>query len=406
MQVEQQPRLRFDGDETTPGWTVAPFAPRRLILADAAGRCRALETGKSLASTDDPLQALGWIEQTLRDPRCPADASWSGFIGYELGKWLETLPARAIVDPAVPLLAMGLHFRGMKPSSIPLPPHLSGRLPLKPAVSRAYFEASVARALDYITAGDIFQVNLSQQLVAGLSCDPSAIYSQLLAHTPSAYGALIELGDFSIISNSPELFFRVEVNKRGERTIINRPIKGTRPKLPGMREQLVRSEKDIAELAMIVDLQRNDLGRVCEIGSVKVTVPRVIEETATVYHGVAEVRGTLRRDVGLVDILRGVFPCGSITGCPKIRAMQIIDELEPVARGPYCGAIGHIRRDGSMEFSVAIRTMYAVGGKIHIPVGAGIVADSTPAGEYEETMVKSRAMVEALNRGIGLRSAT
>ena len=147
---------------------------------------------------------------------------------------------------------------------------------------------------------------------------------------------------------------------------------------------------------MIVDLQRNDLGRICEIGSIKVTQPRVIEAHPTVYHGVATIEGILRPEVAFVDILRALFPCGSVTGCPKIRAMEIIDELEPTQRGPYCGAIGYLDADGSMEFSVAIRTMIVKAGEVHVPVGGGVVADSVPAEEYAETLVKAKAMLAAL----------
>lgn len=163
-----------------------------------------------------------------------------------------------------------------------------------------------------------------------------------------------------------------------------------------MREELLNSAKDKAELAMIVDLQRNDLGRICEVGSVRVTNHREIEEHPTVYHGVATIKGELRDNVGLAEILRAVFPCGSVTGCPKIRAMQIIEELEPVRRNAYCGAIGYIAADGSMQFNVAIRTMTMMNGMAYVNVGGGIVADSTPAGEYEETLVKARAMFDAL----------
>jgi para-aminobenzoate synthetase component I len=147
---------------------------------------------------------------------------------------------------------------------------------------------------------------------------------------------------------------------------------------------------------MIVDLERNDLGRVCEIGSVGVAEPRAIETHPTVYHGVATIEGQLREDVGFVDLLRATFPGGSITGAPKIRAMQIIEELEPLRRGPYCGAIGYLAADGSMQFNIAIRTMIVRHGLIHIPVGGGIVADSSPAAEYEETLVKARAMLSAV----------
>ena len=160
--------------------------------------------------------------------------------------------------------------------------------------------------------------------------------------------------------------------------------------------ELLHSVKDQAELNMIVDLERNDLGRVCEIGSVRVTQPRTIEAHPTVYHGVATVEGLLRADVDFVDLLRATFPGGSVTGAPKIRAMEIIEELEPVRRGPYCGAIGYLAADGSMEFNVAIRTMTFKDGLVHIPVGGGIVADSDPAAEYEETLVKAKAMFDAL----------
>src|SRR5258708_7143414 len=177
---------------------------------------------------------------------------------------------------------------------------------------------------------------------------------------------------------------------------MTRPNKGTRPLGPKLEAELLNSPKDRAELNMIVDLERNDLGRVCEIGSVKVTEPRVIEEHPTVYHGAATIEGTLRDNVGLVDLLRATFPGGSITGAPKIRAMQIIDELEPVRRGPYCGAIGYLSLDGHIQFNIAIRTMIVKDGLIHIPVGGGIVADSDPAAEYEETLVKARAMFNAL----------
>jgi anthranilate/para-aminobenzoate synthase component I len=182
----------------------------------------------------------------------------------------------------------------------------------------------------------------------------------------------------------------------GGRRVVTRPIKGTRPRGVGMREELLRSEKDQAELNMIVDLERNDLGRVCEVGSVRVTQTRAIEEHPTVYHGVATVEGRLREDVGLVELLRATFPGGSVTGAPKIRAMEIIEELEPVRRGPYCGAIGWIGAGGAMEFNVAIRTMVVKGGTVYMPVGGGIVADSVPEREYEETIVKARAMFDAV----------
>jgi anthranilate/para-aminobenzoate synthase component I len=163
-----------------------------------------------------------------------------------------------------------------------------------------------------------------------------------------------------------------------------------------MEKELRESAKDQAELNMIVDLERNDLGRVCQIGSVKVTNPREIETHPTVYHGVATIEGQLRREVGLVELLRATFPGGSVTGAPKIRAMEIIEELEPVRRGPYCGAIGYISADGQMQFNIAIRTIVATGGKAYVSVGGGIVADSNPKDDYEEPLVKARALFDVL----------
>jgi para-aminobenzoate synthetase component 1 len=181
-----------------------------------------------------------------------------------------------------------------------------------------------------------------------------------------------------------------------DRRITTRPIKGTRALLAGMDEQLRNSLKDQAELNMIVDLERNDLGRVCTIGSVKVIEPRAIEAHPSVYHGVATIEGMLREDVTFLDLLRAMFPGGSVTGAPKIRAMEIIDELEPARRGPYCGAIGYLAADGSMQFNIAIRTMIVKDGLVHIPVGGGIVADSDPAAEYEETLTKAKALFDTL----------
>jgi para-aminobenzoate synthetase component 1 len=237
----------------------------------------------------------------------------------------------------------------------------------------------------------VFQVNLSQRFTAGLKSHPAQIYQRLVRQSPAAYGAYLGYDDFAIISNSPELFLRVTPGRR----IVTRPIKGTRPLAAGMDLALRDSIKDQAELNMIVDLERNDLGRVCRVGSIEVAERRAIEAHPTVYHGVATIRGVLRDEVTFVDLLRATFPGGSVTGAPKIRAMEIIDELEPVRRGPYCGAIGYLDAAGNVQFNVAIRTMIAKAGRIHIPVGGGIVADSDPAEEYEETLVKAKAMMAA-----------
>jgi para-aminobenzoate synthetase component I len=253
--------------------------------------------------------------------------------------------------------------------------------------------------MEYIGAGDVFQVNLSQRFSTPLTQSPESIYQHLLDTAPAHYGAFLDFGDHALICNSPELFLRVTPDRgTGKRRVLTRPIKGTRPRSPGMDRELRDSIKDQAELNMIVDLERNDLGRVCEIGTVRVLDPRVIETHPTVYQGAATVEGVLRKDVGFVDLLRATFPGGSVTGAPKIRAMQIIDELEPVTRGPYCGGIGclAVASDGTIEFNIAIRTMIVKAERVYIPVGGGIVADSDPGQEYEETLVKARAMFEAL----------
>jgi para-aminobenzoate synthetase component 1 len=362
----------------------------------------------------DPLEALAWLGEQCTEPSDsfgpPFKCGWVGFIGYDTGRLFESLPSNSIADLDVPLFeffrhdsvdaddGMGRLFAvDVGGETLPAMTWSHVSSPHTDALLSCHFtEASycqaVSRVIDYIRAGDVFQVNLSQRFTVGLGQrQPAEIYRRLMERHPAWYGAFLQCGTYALLCNSPELFLRVR-----DRQIVTRPIKGTRPMQPGMAMVLEQSAKDQAELNMIVDLERNDLGRVCEIGSVRVTEPRVIEAHPTVYHGAASIEGTLRDNVGLVDLLRATFPGGSITGAPKIRAMQIIDELEPVQRGPYCGAIGYLSRDGNLEFNIAIRTMIVEQGRVHIPVGGGIVADSEPQAEYQETLVKARAMFAAL----------
>jgi para-aminobenzoate synthetase component 1 len=343
---------------------------------------------------DDPLGALEWMPRHLEEIASPT-ARWIGYLGYDLGRLFERLPERTVDDLQMPLFAFTLHH-------VPVTLPWSGRT-YEPRANRTLcsnftrdrYIGAVERAIDYIAAGDVFQVNLSQRFTAALTEHPSQIYERLRRQSPAMYGAYLDHLDYALLCNSPELFLQVQTVD-GRRRIRTRPIKGTRATAPGMDAQLRDSEKDQAELNMIIDLERNDLGRVCEIGTVQVSEPRMIEAHPTVYHGVATVEGVLRNDVGLVDLLRATFPGGSITGAPKIRAMEIIEELEPTRRGPYCGAIGYLAPGGRMEFNVAIRTMIVRDGLVHIPVGGGIVADSSPIAEYEETLVKAKAMFAAL----------
>jgi para-aminobenzoate synthetase component 1 len=264
--------------------------------------------------------------------------------------------------------------------------------------SRAGYEAAVRRAVEYIHAGDCFQVNISQRLLAPLREHPLELYGRLRDRNPAPFGGYFDLGTFQILSASPERFLRVYPGGEVE----TRPIKGTRRRgrTPEDDAALVRdlatSPKDRAENVMIVDLLRNDLGKVCEYGSVR--VPRVceVETFRFVHHLVSEVRGTLRAGVGPLDLLAAAFPGGSVTGAPKVRAMEIIAELEPTARGPYCGCLGWVGFDGAMDTNILIRTFTAGRGWVQFPVGGGVVADSDPAREYEETLHKAAGLLRSL----------
>jgi len=263
-------------------------------------------------------------------------------------------------------------------------------------MSRDAYVGAVQRALEYIAAGDIYQVNLAQRFSHAFEGSPFALFSALRRVSPSFYGAYLNCGDHVVISSSPELFLRQQ-----GRMIETRPIKGTRPRGRdqqedrAFKEELIASAKEAAELTMIVDLERNDLGRVCDYGTVEVIDHRYVEELPTLFHTVSTVRGRVREHTGAVDILRATLPGGSISGCPKIRAIEIIDELEPVRRHVYTGAIGFIAGN-DLRLSVAIRTMTVARGRLYYHVGSGIVADSDPAHEYEETLQKAAGMRRAI----------
>jgi para-aminobenzoate synthetase component 1 len=263
---------------------------------------------------------------------------------------------------------------------------------------RTGYLAAVRRAIDYIHAGDCFQVNLAQRLLVPETMDLLDLYGRLRERNPAPFAGLFKHeGMFGIASASPERFLQVE---NGE--VEARPIKGTRPRGKtatedeAQRRELLASAKDRAENVMIVDLLRNDLGRVCAYGSVEVPAVCAVESHPYVHHLVSEVRGRLRPGLGPVDLLRAAFPGGSVTGAPKIRAMEIIAELEPTARGPYCGCLGYIGFNGNMDTSILIRTFTVARGWVQFPVGGGIVADSEPPREYEETWHKAEGLLKAL----------
>jgi anthranilate synthase component I len=266
----------------------------------------------------------------------------------------------------------------------------------------ARFEAAVVRALEFIAAGDVYQANLSRRWQGQVRgpLAPEALYRRLRAANPSPFAALLRDGDFAVISSSPERLVSVQ----GDR-IATRPIAGTRPRgaSPERDAALIASllgnEKERAEHVMLIDLERNDLGKVCAGGSVQVDEFMAVESYAHVHHIVSNVSGRRLEHVSPIQILRAVFPGGTITGCPKVRCMQIIAELEAVGRGAYTGTLGYLNRDGSCDFNILIRTITAHGSTLSFRAGAGIVADSSPAHELAETRAKAEGLLRALRGG-------
>ncbi|MFH1846990.1 MAG: aminodeoxychorismate synthase component I [Candidatus Omnitrophota bacterium] len=263
--------------------------------------------------------------------------------------------------------------------------------------SRSGFINAIHKTLDYIHAGDIYQTCIAQRFKSKLSLPPADLYLKLNKINPAPFSAYLNPGPFSIISSSPELFLRAKDN-----TVETRPMKGTRPRGKNPKEdkilenELKKSRKEKAELSMIVDLERNDLGKLALPGSVKVAEHRRIEKYSTVFQAISIVKAEMEHNIDLVDIIKSAFPGGSITGCPKIRAMEIIDELEKIKRGIYTGSIGYISFHNTMDLNIAIRTIITKSNLASFHVGSGIVADSNPESEYNETLDKARALMESL----------
>jgi para-aminobenzoate synthetase component 1 len=374
----------------------------------------------------------------------PFQGGAAGLLGYDLCHWLERLPRAKVDEFSTPDLAVGFydwviawdHYadrcwlistgfpnrfeqariqvkkiqsylelsrtQPARPYSRPINPVMRHPLPDFPNVfsnfNRAGFLSTVDRAVEYTHAGDCFQVNIAQRLVTPLREEPLDLYGRLRKVNPASFAAYFDTGYFQILSASPERFLKLSHNRQIE----TRPIKGTRPRGRTEEEdraniaELLASAKDRAENVMIVDLLRNDLGRVCEYGSVTVPAVCQLESHPTVHHLVSQVRGQLRPGLSAIDVLKAAFPGGSVTGAPKVRAMEIIAELEPHARGPYCGCLGWIGFDGAMDTNILIRTFTAGKGWLKFPVGGGIVADSVPEREYEETLHKAAGLLRAL----------
>lgn len=407
-------------------------------------RCEMVESGRRTVSSGNPWERVNelWTRYAQEDSlECPFPLGGCfGVWGYDLKNFLEPrLSRRALCDLGLPdcdlgfydsvvvfdhplgevrIVATGLESDGSRSAGrarhraaewrrlleshpIAQPPLPCGPGASAPAEGRlvstfcreAYLQA-VLRAQRYIRSGDIYQVNLAQRLTAPAPKDPYGFFEQLGQLSPAPLSAWYDAGDYQIASASPELFLRLE-----GRRVVTRPIKGTRPRDPDpardlqWREELRSSPKEQAELLMITDLMRNDLGRVCQYGSVTVPDLMRLEPFAQVQHLVATVEGRLRPEVAHPQALASCFPGGSITGAPKIRAMEIIDELEPVSRGPYTGALGYLGFNHQSQLAMVIRSAILCQNHVHFPVGAGIVADSDPAAEYDETLVKARAFL-------------
>jgi para-aminobenzoate synthetase component 1 len=390
----------------------------------------------------DPLEAM---ESLLGQYAVPPTTDLPPFVGgavgyfsYDLGRQIEKLPATAKDDLGLPelwlafydhVLAIDHQTHQGRVIALPLPgreqlaieagqdlarmveremavPPVEAAAPrgnLESNFTRAAYREAVRQALDHIAAGHIYQVNLSQRFSAPMSSTAESLYRRLRASNPAPFAAFIDAGDgagdFQIVSASPERFLHYDPLTR---RIETRPIKGTRPRGQTaedderLKAELLANEKDAAELVMIVDLERNDLGRVSDYGSVCVPDLRRLEAYPTVWHTVATVEGRLRPNLTRADLLRAAFPGGSITGAPKIRAMHIIEELEGLRRHVYCGAIGYLSFNGRMDLNIAIRTVTVKDGLAYFHAGGGIVADSQPDAEYDETLHKARALAGAL----------
>ena len=398
------------------------------------------DLNKVLAATAVDAKSLPVTESSL-----PFRGGWIGNISYDLGRVIEPRAqyvARDEKESRWPLIELAWCANALIFDHVLQRWSAIGEIPaclneisegtlddgfalgtIESNIAADEYERMVACTIEYIAAGDIFQANIAQTFRAPFTGSSRALAIEAFDRAQPWYGAYLELGGElgaspplancrALLSLSPELFLH-STPPPHPRRIITRPIKGTRPAACDPRE-LRDSIKDQAELNMIVDLMRNDLGRVCEFGSVRVPQPRVIETHPTVHHGVAEITGRLRDGASFSDVLRATFPPGSVTGAQKIRAMQIIDELESCQpRGPYCGAIGFISDGGAMTLNVAIRTMLLEGerendrcgvlhsGEMSYSAGAGIVADSIPAREQQETLDKAAVVRELMN---GLRN--
>ncbi|MFN3994232.1 MAG: aminodeoxychorismate synthase component I [Tabrizicola flagellatus] len=373
--------------EHGPGGRPALFdAPREVIAAQAPG-----EVGRALARAESARAAGGWV---------------AGYVAYEAGYALEPKLRRLMPRRRPgPLLALGV-FDGPRPAEAALARAAAeGRATAMtepaPQIGRRAYGTAARKVFDYIAAGDCYQVNLTFPMAARLvSGTPLGLYGAFRRTGAVGHGAYVDLGVGPVVvSRSPELFFKV-----GQGRVVTRPMKGTRPRGKDAAEdaaiiaELQGAEKDRAENLMIVDLLRNDISRLSKVGTVKVPALYAIESYATVHQMTSTVEGVLERPTTLPGLMAALFPCGSVTGAPKIRAMEIIREVEPHPRGVYCGAVGWMSPSGDADFSVAIRTLSVSGDRIVMNVGGGLTHGSTAEGEWEEALWKARFVKAAVSR--------
>ncbi len=415
-----------------------PFA----VITSKGSQITITDHRRTTITQGDPFTALQQMMKRYALPPAEAPTPFCGgavgYFGYDLCHFIEDLPRTTVDDIAMPDLYMALYdviyaydeatqvgyvlSTGLPASAGPKrrkqaqaraedmiervrsasEPVINSHLPatsanLQSNFSREEYLAAVSQTKEYIAAGDIFQANISQRFQVPLQINPWELYVRLRQINPASFAAYLDYGSGQVVSASPEKFLEVS-----DGWVQTRPIKGTRSRGDTPEEdqrlaqELLDSEKDKAELMMILDLERNDLGRVCRFGTVRVPELTVLESYPTVHHLVATVTGQLAEGCDNIDLMRAVFPGGSITGAPKVRSMEIIDELEPTQRGVYTGDIGYLGFAGQMQLSIVIRTIIATGGNAYYQVGGGIVADSQPAAEYQETLDKGKGLAEAL----------
>ncbi len=415
------------------GWD--PF----LILKAKANQIQLIRGTKIEQRKDEPFLALREILNRYQIRDIPQDlppflGGGVGYLGYDLCHFVEKVPSTAKDDLGLPdvyiafydsvfiidhlynkIFLSAISFtKKIKSKEIfeerleeatlcatryPLNAKKEGNYLLDSNFTKSQYLQAVQAAKKYIREGDIYQVNLSQRFHGKLTMAPQMLYQSLRGVNPAPFAGYLNFGQIKVLSSSPERFLKVK-----GREVQTRPIKGTRPrgdtekKDKKLAEELLSSIKDRAELIMIVDLERNDLGRICEFGSVKVPELITLEAFPTVFHTVSTIEGRLRQGKDRIDLLKATFPGGSITGAPKIRSMEIIDELEPTTRGIYTGALGYFGFNNTMDLNIVIRTLLVKNEDFYFQVGGGIVADSDPEKEFQETLDKAKALILACSR--------